>query len=75
MHTPCPRSPVLSLSDGVNDRGQTCRRVPSIVLMHRLEVVRAEQEDDEIEGRLRFNNLRDAGEGITPRLVRVVEDR
>ena len=49
-------------------------RVPGVVLMDRLKIVRAKHEDDERERRIDFDALLDSCKTVSSRLERIVPD-
>src|SRR3954453_5998260 len=60
------------LPDCTYERRDPLGRKPGIVLMHGLEIVRAEHHDDQRERRIDFDALREPGETIASRLERIV---
>src|SRR5215203_984669 len=62
-------------ADRTHDRGDPLRRVRRVVLMDRLEVVRAQHQDDERERRIDLHALLDSGPAVAARFERIVPDR
>src|SRR5262249_3135367 len=61
--------------DSPHDGGNSFRRVPSGVLVHGLEVVRPDHQNDEREGRVYLDPLFEAHEPVPAWLEGIVQDR